>query len=151
MDLNNINTLRALPIGEPIQLGGIKVSTNQYDNSPDLLYVMIWDNFRMIEKEYNIHSGLLLSRQVCTQKGDVFGEKRENDQRMHKYAIIVEYHKDSPNVEIYKEYNDGELTSQECRELVLNQQGKIVREEWLTLRYNKGIPSTPQYLTINHE
>lgn len=151
MDLNNINTLRALPIGEPIQLGGIKVSTNQYDNSPNSLYVMIWDDFRMIEKEYDIHTGLLLSRQVCAQKGDTFGEKRENDQRMHKYSIVIEYLKGSPDVEIYKEYHDGELITKEQRELILNQQGKIAREEWTTLRYNNGIPSPPQYLTINHE
>lgn len=151
MDLNDLNALRALPKNEPIQLGGIKVATAQYDAVPNSLFVRIWDDFRMIEKEYDTRSGLLLNRQVSTQNLDVFGEHREEDQKMHKYTYISESTEDNPNTEIYKEYRDGELVTQEQRTLILDRYGKVIREEWQTIEYNKGIPSTPKYSTINHE
>lgn len=107
MDLNDLNALRALPTDKPIQLGGINVATNQWDRVPNSLFVRIWDDFRLLEKEYDVRSGLLLSRQVTTQYGDVFGEQRENDQKMHKYAYLSAYDENMPDREICLEYYDG--------------------------------------------
>lgn len=151
MDINNYAELIALPIDEPVQIGGIKVATNKYDTIPNSLFVMIWDNFRMMEKEYDIPSGQIISRQVSTQQGETFGEKLENDSKMHKYAYSTEVPDKENDVEIYKEYHDGILNSQERRKLILDNHGKVIQEDWETIQYKNGIAAKPTYSTIKHE
>jgi len=151
MDINNFAELIALPIDEPIQVGGIKVATNKYDTTPNSLYVMIWDDFRMMEKEYDIPSGQIISRQVCTQQGDTFGEQIEDDAKWHKYAFLMEVPKGEKDVEIHKEYHDGILIAQDHRKLIRDSQGKIIQEDWKTIRYDNGVALEPIYSTTKHE
>lgn len=148
MDLNDFDTFFAMPMDEPQQIGGIKVATNKYETIPNSLFVLIWDSYRMIEKEYDILSHKLLSRQVTVQHGDTFGEKLEDDHRFHKYAYIETSLED--NIDNYKEFYDGDLVTEEVRKLILDQYGKVIREEWQTIRYVNGIASKPTFSTIEH-
>lgn len=145
MDLNDFDTFFAMPIGESKQLGGIKVATNKYETIPNSLFVLIWDPYRMVEKVYDIPSRKLLSRQVTTQRGDTFGEKLENDQRFHKYVYIENSLGD--NIDNYKEFRDGDLITDELRKLILDQYGRVIKEEWRTIRYN-GV-AFPTFRTLS--
>lgn len=149
MDLNDFDTFFAMPMDEPKQFGGIEVKTTIYDDTfPDTLHVSIWDSYRMVNKVYDIPSRKLISRQVTIQQGDTFGEKLEEDQHFHKYAYTSTSL--GNHIEIYKEFYDGILITDQLRKLIYDQNGEVIKEEWWTIKYVNGIASEPTFSTIEH-